>query len=190
MTVLSAIFAGCTGLPSGVRAVDNFDARRYQGTWYEIARLDHRFERGLTHVSAVYTPRDDGGIAVQNRGYDSHRGRWKAIQGRGYFKGSADTGRLKVTFFWPFYGAYNVIALDREDYSYAMVCGPNRNYLWILAREKSLPAPVLADLTAQALRFGFRVEELIFVPQQNPPPLSTADPKPKGSNQTVKGSKL
>ncbi len=185
----AAILAGCTGLPSGVRAVENFDVQRYQGTWYEIARLDHRFERGLTHVSATYTPRDDGGVAVENRGYDTRRGRWKSIQGRAYFMDGADKGRLKVTFFWPFFGAYNVIALDREAYSYALVCGPSRGYLWILARERTLPAPLLDDLTAQAQRLGFRVEELIFVPQQNSPPGSTAQADPENNHQNAKEPK-
>ena len=181
----SALLAGCTGIPSGVRVVEGFDVQRYQGTWHEIARLDHRFERGLTHVSATYTPRSDGGIAVENRGYDSKRGRWKSIQGRAYFLGAADTGRLKVTFFRPFYGAYNVIALDREAYSYAMVCGPNRDYLWILARETSLPTPVLDALTAEATRLGFQPGKLIFVPQENPPasPNTGAGRDPTGQTE-------
>lgn len=171
-----AVFCGCTGIPRGVDVAQDFDVQRYQGTWHEIARLDHRFERGLTHVSATYTPRSDGGVDVENKGYDSKRGRWKRIQGRAYLLDAADKGRLKVTFFWPFYSAYNVIALDREAYTYAMVCGPNRDYLWILAREKVLRASVLDDLTAQALRLGFDTTGLILVPQQ-PPSVSevTAD---------------
>lgn len=165
LMALVAVFSGCTGIPSGVRVVEGFDIQRYQGTWYEIARLDHRFERGLTHVSATYAPRSDGGIDVENRGYDLERGRWKSIQGRAYFIGDTDQGRLKVTFFRPFYGAYNVIALDREGYSHAMVCGPSRNYLWILAREKTLPAGVLDGLTSEALRLGFPTDQLIYVRQ-------------------------
>lgn len=185
----SAIMGGCSGIPSGVSAVEDFDIQRYQGAWREIARLDHRFERGLTHVSATYTPRSDGGITVVNRGYDSARGQWKDIRGRAYFLDEADKGRLKVTFFWPFYGAYNVIALDRKDYSHAMVCGPNRDYLWILAREGSLPAPVLESLISQAGQLGFRVEDLILVSQRNPPPLSGADADHDVRNQTGKEPK-
>ncbi len=163
--VSSVFVAGCTGIPSGVRVVDTFDSQRYLGTWHEIARLDHRFERGLTQVSATYTARDDGGVAVNNRGYDPKSNRWKSIEGRAYFMEGADKGRLKVTFFWPFYGAYNVIALDGEAYSYAMVCGPSRDYLWILAREKVLPASVLCGLTSEAMRLGFATNNLIYVPQ-------------------------
>ncbi len=161
----SLILAGCTGIPSGVRAVENFDVQRYQGTWYEIARLDHRFERGLTRVSATYTPRDDGGLTVHNRGYDPKRDCWKEVQGRAYFIEEADKGRIKVTFFWPFYGAYNVIALDRETYSFAMVCGPNRSYLWILARNRTLPGPVLDGLVLADKRLAFPTDGLIFVTQ-------------------------
>lgn len=161
----SLLVAGCTGIPSGIRAVENFDGQRYQGTWYEIARLNHSFERGLTCVSATYTPRDDGGISVHNRGYDPKNSRWKDIQGRAYFMDEANKGRLKVTFFWPFYGAYNVIALDQEAYSFAMVCGPSRSYLWILARQKTLPTPVLDRLVAEARKLGFPTDGLIFVPQ-------------------------
>jgi apolipoprotein D and lipocalin family protein len=163
----SAVLGGCTGISSGVRVVEGFDVQRYQGTWYEIARLDHRFERGLTHVSATYQPRKGGGISVENRGYDVKNSRWKSIKGRAALSGKTGEGRLKVSFFWPFYGAYNVIALDRDGYSYAMVCGPSRDYLWILARGKSLPAPILDELVKQAKQLGFRTEGLIFVPQQD-----------------------
>ena len=182
VVVFSAILSGCKGVPSGVKVVEPFDVQRYQGTWYEIARLDHRFERGLTHVSATYTPRDDGGVTVNNRGYDEKHRRWKDIQGRAYFVDEATQGRLKVTFFWPFYGAYNVIVLDREAYSFAMVCGPSRKYLWILAREKTLPAAVLDGLIAEALRLGFPTEQLIYVRQDG-----AVVSDPEAGNHTEKG---
>lgn len=179
-----AVLSGCTGIPSGIRAVGSFDAQRYQGTWYEIARLDHRFERGLTHVSATYTPRDDGGVSVVNRGYDTKNGRWENIRGRACPLESKGEGRLKVSFFWPFYGAYNVIALDHEDYSYAMVCGPSRNYLWLLSRKPYLPAEMLDPLVAKARELGFPTADLIFVPQQNPPDLKIKEKEPCPSNPT------
>ena len=165
----AVILGGCMGIPSGIHTVDSFDVQRYRGTWYEIARLDHRFERGLTHVSATYEPRDDGGVNVENRGYDAKNGRWKYIRGRAYPVGATGEGRLKVSFFWPFYGAYNIIALDHKDYLYAMVCGPSRDYLWILARESSLPSEVVASLVSKARELGFSTANLIFVPQHNPP---------------------
>ena len=170
LAVATFLFAaGCAGIPPGVRAVENFDIERYQGTWYEIARLDHRFERGLTHVSATYTLRHDRGVAVHNRGYAPKNSRWKEVRGRAYFVEDPSKGRLKVTFFWPFYGAYNVIALDEDAYSFAMVCGPSKSYLWILGRNRTLPASILDNLIAEATQLGFPTDALIFVPQGGEP---------------------
>jgi len=177
LMVSSTLLGGCTGIPRGLHPVKDFDVQRYQGTWYEIARLDHRFERGLTHVSATYAPKNGGGVSVENRGYNAKNSRWKSIKGRATLSGKAGEGRLKVSFFWPFYGAYNVIALDREAYSYAMVCGPSRKYLWILAREQSLPTEVLESLVLQARELGFRTENLIYVPQENPPQHNASERK-------------
>jgi apolipoprotein D and lipocalin family protein len=154
---------GCAGIPDGVSAVDRFEVNRYLGTWYEIARLDHRFERGLTNVSATYSLRDGGGLTVVNRGYDVHGEKWKEARGRAYFVGSQDVGMLKVTFFWPFYGGYNIVELDTEEYRYALVCGPNRDYLWILARDKNLEAAIYKKMVARAGELGFAVDQLIEV---------------------------
>jgi apolipoprotein D and lipocalin family protein len=161
------ILAGCATIPSGVEAVRGFDVGRYQGRWYEIARLDHSFERGLSNVSATYTLRSDGGIDVLNKGFDERGGRWKEARGLAYFLEASTVGRLKVTFFWPFYGGYNVISLDNENYSYALVCGPNRSYLWILAREKTLNSEVVNKLVKTARDSGFNVDGLIFVEHDN-----------------------
>jgi apolipoprotein D and lipocalin family protein len=136
---------------------------RYLGTWYEIARLDHRFERGLSRVSANYTLRDDGGVRVINRGYDAAAGEWRQVDGKAYFIGSPDVGRLKVSFFGPFYAAYNIIALDEQDYQWAMVSGPNTDYLWILARDTRLDPALQQRLITQAQDAGFDTDELIFV---------------------------
>ena len=163
-----AALTGCTGLPSGVRPVQNFDLNRYLGTWYEIARLDHRFERGLNNVSATYTAREDGGIDVLNRGFNPQSGRWKQARGKAYFVDEPTTGHLKVSFFGPFYGSYVVIALDQEEYSYALVGGPNRSYLWVLARQKTLDKPMVDKLLGQARDLGFATEKLIFVEHQQP----------------------
>ena len=160
---LLAVLTGCSYAPSGIQPVQDFNANRYLGTWYEIARLDHSFERGLNNVSATYTLRKDGGIDVLNKGFKQSTGRWKQIKGRAYFvKGNA-VGQLKVTFFWPIYGGYNVIALDNENYSYALVCGPSRSYLWILAREKTISPDITAKLVEIAKSLEFKVDELIFV---------------------------
>ena len=153
----------CTGIPPGIEPVGDFDLERYLGTWYEVARLDHRFERGLTNVTATYTRRDDGGVDVVNRGYRATKAAWDSAEGKAYFVGDRDVGRLKVSFFGPFYGAYNVFELDREGYRYAMVAGPNRSYLWILAREPDLSAAIVERLVARAASLGFDTARLIYV---------------------------
>lgn len=150
--------------PSGVTVVENFNATRYLGTWYEIARLDHRFERGLDNVTANYSLREDGGINVINKGYNQARGMWQSTDGKAYFTGSRDRAALKVSFFGPFYGGYNVIALDK-DYQHALVCGPNRDYLWILSRTRTIPDEVKQQMLSVAARQGFAVEKLIWVAQ-------------------------
>ncbi|MCU0937483.1 MAG: lipocalin family protein, partial [Gammaproteobacteria bacterium] len=109
--------SGCsTAPPEGVVAVTPFDVRRYEGRWFEIARLDHAFERGLTDVSAIYRLRPDGSVEVVNRGYDPSKGRWREAVGTARFTGAADRGSLKVSFFGPFYGGYHVVALDQQQY--------------------------------------------------------------------------
>lgn len=162
-TMLSV--ACSTTPPKNVTVVEGFEADRYLGQWYEIARLNHRFERGLDHVTATYSKRDDGGLKVVNRGYQPDKDRWKESEGKAYFTGSPQRAALKVSFFGPFYGGYNVIALD-PDYRYALVCGPNRHYLWILSRTPRLDEEVKSKLTAQARQAGFPVEKLIWVKQE------------------------
>ncbi len=150
--------------PVGVTVVDNFDAQRYLGRWYEIARLDHRFERGLEKVTATYSTMDDGGIQVINKGYNPERGMWQQSVGQAYFTGDPNKGALKVSFFGPFYGGYNVIALDK-DYRYALVCGPDRDYLWILSRTPTIPDAVKKQMVDIAAREGFAVEKLMWINQ-------------------------
>jgi apolipoprotein D and lipocalin family protein len=163
---LLSLLSGCgVGIPANVRAVDGFDARRYVGAWYEIARLENRFEKGLENVTATYGLRPDGGLTVVNRGYDPKKGRWSEASGRAYFVGAPTHGRLKVSFFGPFYGAYNVIALD-EKYGWSLVCGKDHAYLWILSRTPRLPEPVVEQLVGTANGLGFRTDELLFVNQE------------------------
>src|SRR5512133_690738 len=132
--VLILFLTGCAGIPEQVKPVDNFKLNRYLGKWYEIARLDHSFERGLTRVSADYSLRGDGGVRVLNRGYSEATKNWKEVEGKAYFVQGPDRGYLKVSFFGPFYGSYIVFELDHENYQYSLVCGPDKSYLWILAR--------------------------------------------------------
>jgi apolipoprotein D and lipocalin family protein len=161
LCLLALQLAGCTGVPEGVRPVTGFQLDRYLGTWHEIARLDHAFERGLTDVSARYSRRADGGVDVLNRGYDAAKNQWKEVRGRAYFLDGPDVGSLEVSFFGPFYGGYHVFALA-PDYRWALVAGYSHDYLWILARERQLPPAVLADLLAKARTAGFATDALIF----------------------------
>ena len=158
---LALLLPGCSGIPDGVEPVTGFELERYLGTWYEIARLDHRFERGLSDVTATYSLRDDGGVRVVNRGYSVKNGEWEEAVGKAFFVDAPDVGRLKVSFFGPFYGGYNVVAVDPARYS--LVVGPDRSYLWILSRTPSLEDAVLSELVAKAGALGFATDELIFV---------------------------
>lgn len=164
--LLCCLLTGCTGIPKGITAVEGFDAKRYLGTWYEIARLDHRFERGLSNISATYSMRQDGGLKVLNKGWNVADSKWKEAEGKAYFVGSPSTGQLKVSFFGPFYGGYTIFELDKKDYAYAMVTGPNKSYFWLLSRTKHLPPATLARLLERAKQLGFATDQLIFVKQE------------------------
>lgn len=153
----------CVGIPDDIKAVEDFEVQRYLGKWYEIARLDHSFERGLNKVSAEYHLKENGDIKVINRGYNAEKERWQEAEGNAKFVEDSQTGRLKVSFFGPFYGAYNIIALDKNHYQYAMIIGNNREYLWILARQPTLEEKTLNTLVEQAKTLGFAVDELIYV---------------------------
>ena len=153
--------AGCTGIPDGVTPVSSFNLEKYQGKWYEIARLDHSFERGLNKVSAEYTIKENGDVKVLNRGYDTEDKEWNEAEGNAKFVDSTDTGYLKVSFFGPFYGSYIIFDLD-EDYQHAFVSGPDTSYLWLLSRTPNPPKAVVDDFIKQASGLGFNVDELIF----------------------------
>ena len=163
-----AFLGGCVSVPDGVQPVSGVELDRYLGRWYEIARLDHRFERGMSNVSATYSMRDDGGVNVLNRGYKLEKGKWDEATGKAYFVGDTDVGRLKVSFFGPFYGGYNIVELDKENYEYAIVTGPNRKYLWILARTPELDQDILSMLVNKAKRLNFPTDELIYVDHTTP----------------------
>jgi apolipoprotein D and lipocalin family protein len=158
--------AGCTGKPDGVTPVGNFELERYLGTWYEIARMDHSFERGLSHVSANYSLRDDGGVKVLNRGYSGEDGEWQEAEGKAYFVENENTGYLKVSFFGPFYGSYIIFGLDRESYQYTFVSGPDTSYLWLLARSPTVTEDVRQRFLDKAQAAGFDTSKLIWVDQQ------------------------
>ncbi len=155
--------AGCTSVPEGVTPVTGFESDRYLGTWYEIARFDHSFEEGLSRVTATYSKREDGGIRVLNKGYDAATGEWDEAEGKAYFVSDETTGHLKVSFFGPFYASYVIAELDKDNYQYSLVTGPDRSYLWILARQPTLSQDVLDELLSKAKALGYGTDEFIWV---------------------------
>jgi len=156
---------GCLGKPESVQPVTNFKLDRYLGKWYEIARLDHSFEKGLSQVSAEYSLRDNGGVRVLNRGFSESENKWKEAEGKAYFVNSDSEGFLKVSFFGPFYGSYIIFELDHENYQYAFVSGPNTKYLWLLSRTPSVSPDVIEKFIAMSKARGFDTEHLIYVKQ-------------------------
>lgn len=156
------IVSACTRVPAGVAPVTEFELQRYLGKWYEIARLDHSFERGLSQVYAEYSLREDGGLRVINHGFDAAKQQWQFAEGRAYFVKDSHTGHLKVSFFGPFYGSYVIFELD-PDYQYAFVAGPSHKYLWLLARTPEVDDALISRFIEQAAQAGFAVEELIVV---------------------------
>lgn len=154
----------CALRSSNIKIVEDFDVKRYLGTWFEIARLEHRFETGLENITATYSLIDDASIRVVNKGYDIEERTWQTAEGTAKFVAERHIGRLKVSFFWPFYSSYDIIALDRKEYSYAMVTsGTDMSYLWILSRKPQLPEHTLFNLLRQAKNLGFATEKLIYV---------------------------
>ncbi|PIF91115.1 apolipoprotein D and lipocalin family protein [Acidovorax sp. 62] len=160
----AALLAGCssTQSPQGITPVTPFDLARYEGKWYEAARLEHSFERGMTDVSATYQRQSDGSVRVLNRGFDTAKNDWRQAEGKAKFTGDANTASLKVSFFGPFYGGYHVAALD-ADYQWALVVGPDRSYCWILSRSKQLAPTVREQLIARAQALGIDTQALIWV---------------------------
>lgn len=155
--------SACTGLPKGVTPVTEFNVKQYLGKWYEIARLDHSFERGMDKVTAEYSLREDGGVKVVNRGFSSDDNKWEEAEGKAYFVEEENEGYLKVSFFGPFYGSYIVFDLDKENYQYAFVSGPNTSYLWLLSRTPTVSEEVVKRFIEKSKSLGFDTDKLIFV---------------------------
>lgn len=160
--IYRSIAAGGRIAPTGILPVKGFELARYLGTWHEIARIDTFFERGLTRVQAEYSLRNDGSVKVLNRGYSEKKGVWKTAVGRAYFAQTPDVGHLRVSFFGPFFGAYVIFDLDKTDYAWSMVCGPNRDFLWILSRTPSLDPSTMEHLMNKAACLGFDTSRLVY----------------------------
>lgn len=156
------LFNSCKTIAPGALAVSPFDAEKYLGKWYEIARFDFRFERGLNNTTAEYSLNPDQSIKVLNRGFNYEKKEWKQAIGKAKFVKDPNIAMLKVSFFGPFYAGYNVIELDK-DYKYALIIGKNTKYLWLLSREKTIPKEIIDKYLETAKNLGCKVENLIWV---------------------------
>jgi apolipoprotein D and lipocalin family protein len=157
-----ALYSCGSTIPDNVKAVTNFDKSKYLGKWYEIARLDFKYEKGLNNVTAEYSLNDNGTIKVDNKGYNAKKDKWEQSIGKAKFVKSDNIGMLKVSFFGPFYAGYNVIAVD-PDYKYALVAGESLKYLWILSRETSIPENIKLDYLRKAQEIGYDTSDLVWV---------------------------
>ncbi|GLI54819.1 membrane protein [Propionigenium maris DSM 9537] len=162
LLILLLLFTACdSGEKIGVadKGIKDFKVERYMGEWHEVARIDNRFERGLTRVTARYYRDSEGRIRVVNRGWNAEKNKWK--EARGWIRTTEVSGRLRVSFFRPFYSDYRVLQVE-EDYRYALVGGSRRNYLWILSREEEIPEDLVEEYTEKARELGYEVDRLIF----------------------------
>ena len=161
-TGLVLLANSCSSIPKKAKAVDNFDVKKYLGTWYEIARFDFRFERDMDNTTAQYQLIKEGKVSVLNSGFNYKKNEWKKANGVAKFRGGKNKTALKVSFFGPFYAGYNVIALDK-NYQYALVAGNDLDYLWILSRTKSIPEDIKAQYLKIASDIGYDTSRLIWV---------------------------
>lgn len=157
------IFRSCAvGIPRGAKAVTNFNAEKYLGKWYEIARFDYKFEKNMDHVTATYSQNPNGTIRVDNKGYDYIKKEWKESIGEAKFVNEKSEARLKVSFFKPIWAGYNVIDID-DDYQHALVAGSSLKYLWILSRNKQIPESIRLRFLEKAKRIGYNTDDLIWI---------------------------
>ncbi|MEG1886428.1 MAG: lipocalin family protein [Alistipes sp.] len=166
MWILLVILLLLVGLAYGIggervnrQPVAAFDIQRYMGTWHEIARYDHSFERGLVEVRAIYRFVENGRVEVLNCGVNTITRELQTARGKA--KTTAITGRLRVSFFWVFYTDYNVLELG-EEYDWALVGSHSAKYLWILARSPTLPTATLKHILLLAEKRGYNVDKLLF----------------------------
>lgn len=162
--IITILLGSCSAstIPEGAKAKENFDKTKYLGTWYEVARLDFYFEKNLINTTANYSLNEDGSIKVVNRGYEPFKKIWKESVGKAKFVGKENIGMLKVSFFGPFYGGYNVVALD-SNYQYALVAGEKLSYLWILSRQKTIPEHIKKEYLQIAEKIGYKTSDLIWL---------------------------
>lgn len=158
---ISIIFFSCLKKEPSFPVFENFKLQKYLGKWYEIARLDHSFEKGMSNVTAQYSLKENGSIKVTNKGLKKN-GKWSTAIGKAKFRSDTSKAALKVSFFGPFYGAYNIIDMD-SNYENALVLGDDSNYCWILSRANTMDTKTLNLFLNKASQLGIDTTELIYV---------------------------
>jgi apolipoprotein D and lipocalin family protein len=166
LSILSLLLTGCMGHPKSIKPIMDFELNNYLGKWYEIARLDHSFERGLEKVTAEYFLLEDGGVKVTNRGFSREKNKWNEAIGKAFFVRESDEGYFKVSFFGPFYSSYVIFELERENYQYAFVSGYSESYLWLLSRSPTVSDKLKAEFKRKSKELGFATQDLIWVNQE------------------------
>ncbi|WP_343697200.1 lipocalin family protein [Flavobacterium sp.] len=156
------LYSNRSKIPKKATAITNFDKDKYLGKWFEIARLDYKWERNLDNVSAEYSLNSDGTIKVHNKGHNVKKDKWEESIGKARLVKKDNVGMLKVSFFGPLYSGYNIIAVD-DNYKYALVAGESLKYMWILSRETTMPEAVKADFLIKAQEIGYNISDLIWV---------------------------
>lgn len=165
LAAVTALLGGCGGTHPPLPTVERVELDRYLGTWYEIARYPAPFQEGCVATSATYSLRDGGGIRVLNRCLvERFDGELREAEGRAKIVDEATNAKLKVTFFWPFYGDYWVLGLG-PHYEWALVGEPSRKYLWILSRSRQMDPAVYAEIVAGLPALGYDPERLLVTPQ-------------------------
>lgn len=159
--LLPILFVGCSNHYAPLKTVEKVDIKSYAGTWYEIARYEHFFEKGCSDVSATYNILEQNKVEVINRCQKDG----KLTEAKGIAYASDESfSKLKVSFFRPFYGDYQILILD-ENYKYVVIGEPSRKYFWILSREKTLEKSTLDMLLKKMPELGYDEKQLIWTPQ-------------------------
>ncbi|MFC1490376.1 lipocalin family protein [Candidatus Latescibacterota bacterium] len=165
IVVLSSCYTSKKMSTASIPSVNDFQLERYLGLWYEIARLPNSFEKNLDNVTANYSLKDNGEINVLNKGFNGEKKIWKDATGRAWMTDPNNPAHLRVSFFWIFSSDYKIIALDSENYSYALVTSTSKKYLWILSRTPKMDDGIYASLVKIANDYDFEVEKLYKVDQ-------------------------
>ena len=156
------VMNSCSSIPKGANAIQDFNKEKYLGKWYEIARLDFVFEKNLNNTTAEYSLNEDGSIKVVNRGYNFIKSKNVESVGKAKFVNDSNEGKLKVSFFGPFYSGYNILAID-ADYKYVLVVGENLKYMWLLSRDTTMPENIKENYLKMAKDLGYDTSALIWV---------------------------